>query len=315
MTPAPRLPRERSRAGVRGCRGPALLVALARLPAISLVRCAPAARAPTSPTRRRSPRSTRPVVRLVEQREECGPGEPYEPIDVDLLFGEPTVALRGPVEPDRPRQDRPERERPRRPLRVPPRLPGRARSTRAATTSDGRGASRRAARRPSTRTSRPSPAIPGKLALQYWFFYVFNDFNNTARGRLGDDPARLRRGRRARGARRDAGRGRLQLRTRAPRAPTGATRSSSSSTGRTRSSTRPPGSHANKFTDGALPRQLGRGGCRLRRHARPAPRAPTGREDDPERPGGGRARSRGSPSRAAGASSRRRSSTARPART
>src|SRR6187551_2987128 len=37
-----------------------------------------------------------PVVRLVEQTEECGPGEPYEPLDVDVLFDEPTVALRGP---------------------------------------------------------------------------------------------------------------------------------------------------------------------------------------------------------------------------
>ena len=37
-----------------------------------------------------------PVVRLVEQPVECGPGEPYIPIDVDLLFGQPTVALRGP---------------------------------------------------------------------------------------------------------------------------------------------------------------------------------------------------------------------------
>ena len=37
-----------------------------------------------------------PVVRLVEQTEECGPGEPYEPMDVDRLFGERTVALRGP---------------------------------------------------------------------------------------------------------------------------------------------------------------------------------------------------------------------------
>ena len=27
---------------------------------------------------------------------ECGPGEPYEPIDVDALFAKPTVALRGP---------------------------------------------------------------------------------------------------------------------------------------------------------------------------------------------------------------------------
>src|SRR6476619_2462534 len=37
-----------------------------------------------------------PVVRLVEQAEECGPGEPYIPTDVDTLFGEPTVAFRGP---------------------------------------------------------------------------------------------------------------------------------------------------------------------------------------------------------------------------
>jgi len=37
-----------------------------------------------------------PVVRLVEQSEECGPGEPYEPTDVDALLGDETVALRGP---------------------------------------------------------------------------------------------------------------------------------------------------------------------------------------------------------------------------
>jgi hypothetical protein len=37
-----------------------------------------------------------PVVRLVEQEEACGYGEPYVPLDVDVLFDEPTVALRGP---------------------------------------------------------------------------------------------------------------------------------------------------------------------------------------------------------------------------
>ena len=37
-----------------------------------------------------------PVVRLVEQIEECGPGEPYLPADVDVVLNEPTVALRGP---------------------------------------------------------------------------------------------------------------------------------------------------------------------------------------------------------------------------
>ena len=37
-----------------------------------------------------------PVVRLVDQPEECGPGEPFIPTDVDVLFDEPTVAFRGP---------------------------------------------------------------------------------------------------------------------------------------------------------------------------------------------------------------------------
>jgi hypothetical protein len=37
-----------------------------------------------------------PVVRLVQQAQECGYVESYSPLDVDLLFDEPTVALRGP---------------------------------------------------------------------------------------------------------------------------------------------------------------------------------------------------------------------------
>jgi len=41
-----------------------------------------------------------PVVRLVNQPQSCGPGEPYVPIDVNLLFDEPTVALRGPWGPN-----------------------------------------------------------------------------------------------------------------------------------------------------------------------------------------------------------------------
>jgi hypothetical protein len=41
-----------------------------------------------------------PVVRLVDQPQSCGPGAPYVPIDVNLLFDEPTVALRGPWGPN-----------------------------------------------------------------------------------------------------------------------------------------------------------------------------------------------------------------------
>lgn len=37
-----------------------------------------------------------PVMMLVDQAEECGPGEPYVPSDVDALFDESSIALRGP---------------------------------------------------------------------------------------------------------------------------------------------------------------------------------------------------------------------------
>jgi hypothetical protein len=37
-----------------------------------------------------------PVVRLVQQSEECGPGEPFMPTDIDDVLGDDTVALRGP---------------------------------------------------------------------------------------------------------------------------------------------------------------------------------------------------------------------------
>ena len=98
-----------------------------------------------------------------------------------LLFGEPTVALRGPVERLRPREDRPDARGPRRPLRVPPRLPGERARARLRLRAVGPPADARAPTRASTRTWRRTGA-PGKLALQYWFFYAFNDFNNTHEG-------------------------------------------------------------------------------------------------------------------------------------
>jgi hypothetical protein len=122
-----------------------------------------------------------PVVRLVEQMEECGSGEPYEPTDVDVLFEEPTVALRGPWNPTDL-------------VRIGPRaedlvdlfeyhldFPG--------DPLDPGCDFERWARR---LTERTAPGVyahvaresgqPGKLALQYWFFYPFNDFNNLHEG-------------------------------------------------------------------------------------------------------------------------------------
>ena len=78
----------------------------------------------TSPTSRRWRRSYAPVVRLVEQTEECGPGEPYEPIDVDRALRRADGALRGPWNATDLVKIAPVGEGPRRPLRLPPRLPG-----------------------------------------------------------------------------------------------------------------------------------------------------------------------------------------------
>jgi hypothetical protein len=122
-----------------------------------------------------------PVVRLVEQTSECGHGEPYEPTDVDLLFDNRTVALRGPWNPTDL-------------VRIGPSakdlvglyeyhldFPG--------DPLDPGCDYERWARR-LVEGSKPTvyahlatdPDTPGKLSLQYWFFYPFNDFNNTHEG-------------------------------------------------------------------------------------------------------------------------------------
>jgi hypothetical protein len=122
-----------------------------------------------------------PVVRLVEGNEGCGPGLHYVPIDVNVLFGEPTVALRGPWGNDlveiAPKAKDLGRglygyhlDFPGNPLR-----PGcdylhwqqyldaeRTQTTYAHVVTD--------------------PGHPGKIALQYWSFYVFNDWNNLHEG-------------------------------------------------------------------------------------------------------------------------------------
>jgi hypothetical protein len=123
-----------------------------------------------------------PVVRIVEQLEECGPGEPYRPLDVDVLFDEPTVALRGPWN----RTDL---------VEIAPSagdlvgrfeyhldFPGNALNP---------GCSyERWERRLREGGSRPTvyahvvnePGEPGKVALQYWLFYSYNDWNNLHEG-------------------------------------------------------------------------------------------------------------------------------------
>jgi hypothetical protein len=122
-----------------------------------------------------------PVVRLVEQTQECGPGEPYEPMDVDRLFGQSTVALRGPwnatdlVKIAPTAQDLAglyeyHLDFPGNPLH-----PGCDYETWARRLTTGH--------EPVVYAHvATDPGFPGQLALQYWFFYPFNDFNNTHEG-------------------------------------------------------------------------------------------------------------------------------------
>ncbi len=118
-----------------------------------------------------------PVVRLVTQEEECGPGEPFQPTDVDTLLGEDTVALRGPWEGDDlvkigPSGDDLGRGLPGYHLDFPgnPLKPGCDFETwaRALTAESDPTTYARVV----TEEGRPG------LALQYWLYYPFNDFNN-----------------------------------------------------------------------------------------------------------------------------------------
>jgi hypothetical protein len=122
-----------------------------------------------------------PVVRLVEQIEPCGPGEPYEPMDVEGLFGDPTVALRGPWNPTDL-------------VKIAPSAPDTAGlfeyhldfpgNPLDAGCSYEQWANRLTAGWEAAVYAHVAtdPDHPGKLALQYWFFYAFNDFNNTHEG-------------------------------------------------------------------------------------------------------------------------------------
>ncbi|GAA1100860.1 hypothetical protein GCM10009668_18670 [Nocardioides dubius] len=120
-----------------------------------------------------------PVMSLVEQTEECGPGEPYVPSDVDIMFDNPSVALRGPwtqrdLVKAGPSQDDVAQGLPGYALDLPgDPLDPQCSYEKWANAQWGK---------------EPTPTIygrvafqeghEGRLALQYFFFYPFNDYNN-----------------------------------------------------------------------------------------------------------------------------------------
>ena len=123
-----------------------------------------------------------PVVRIVEQLDECGPGEPYEPSDIDAYLDEETVSLRGPwrsndlveIAPDAGALGEGLYE-------YNLDFPGDALSP---------GCDYERWARRITADTEPTvyahvvsdPEHPEELALQYWLFYAFNDWNNLHEG-------------------------------------------------------------------------------------------------------------------------------------
>jgi hypothetical protein len=122
-----------------------------------------------------------PVVRLVAYDGDCEADQPYVPIDVDLLFGEPTVALRGPWGGDLVAVAPTAQQLAKGLYEYHLDFPGNALSPGCSyldwqgRLTDGH--------RPEVYAHVATEADrPGKLALQYWFFYVFNQWNNLHEG-------------------------------------------------------------------------------------------------------------------------------------
>ena len=173
------------------------------------------------------------------------------------------------LEPRRPREDRPDRRRISPAATTTTSTSRAARSTPAATTSAGRAVITDRQAADGLRARRHRPGDPGQARAAVLVLLRLQRLQQPARGRLGDDPARLRRAATPREALcADAGRGRLQLSTKAPSGPTGATTSSSSSTARHPVVYPAAGSHANNFDDALYLGSSAEAGRRLRRHAR-----------------------------------------------
>ena len=121
-----------------------------------------------------------PVVRIVE-RTGCPPGKPYLPIDVNLLFDEPTVALRGPWGGGDLVKIGPSAKDLAGLFEYHLDFPGSALDPGCSYLHWER---RLVKGHPPTVYAHVAtdPAHPGKLSLQYWLFYVFNDWNNLHEG-------------------------------------------------------------------------------------------------------------------------------------
>jgi hypothetical protein len=118
-----------------------------------------------------------PVVRLSEQIAPCAGGESFEPIDIDAILGNDEVLLRGPSRFVKAGPRAADLASDRRGFALD--FPGNALSSSACSYEQWQ--RRITAGRAPTLYAHVATEF-GKLALQYWFFYVYNDFNNKHEG-------------------------------------------------------------------------------------------------------------------------------------
>ncbi len=153
----------------------ARLLALAALVLTVLVPAAASAREPRS-IEQQLATTYSPVVSLDPQRKPCGPGEAYRPTSVDIVLGRAEVLLRDPhgkvvkrAPTARDLSGLPEGYY----LDFPgdPLSPGCGYERQFRNWNDNR--------KPSVYAHvATDPSYPGKLAVQYWFYYTFNDFTD-----------------------------------------------------------------------------------------------------------------------------------------
>jgi len=157
-----------------------------RLPAVLAVLAVAAAAAPAAARAADAPRELArryaPVLRLVKQAKPCGHGEPFVPTNVSLLLGNPDVALRGPWSGTNL-------------IKVAPTgaqlgqglwgyhldFPGSALTPNCSYDKWSRRLNK--GHRPLAYARVATDSLhPDQIALQYWFFYVFNNFNDKHEG-------------------------------------------------------------------------------------------------------------------------------------
>ncbi|WP_327640414.1 hypothetical protein OHB24_19115 [Kribbella sp. NBC_00482] len=123
-----------------------------------------------------------PVVRLQQGGENCAYGEQFQPTDVEAVLGDQQVALRGPWRPPDLVKTQPEG------TDLSRAYPGHFLDFPGDPLRPGCGYAEWSARinrtHPATVYAHVvvDPAHPDQLSLEYWFFYIFNDYNNTHEG-------------------------------------------------------------------------------------------------------------------------------------